>query len=108
MVRAEKATPGPIGPGTRFNSAVASAGHLLEMVIEYTGYDRPQLLASTTTMKQADIEYTLRFEPAEAGTLMRWSGRGPSEGCAPASRTAGDVEGACPGAADLGEPEEAP
>ena len=75
MVRAEKATPGPIGPGTRFNSAVASAGHPVEMVIEYTGYDRPRLLASTTTMKQADIEYTLRFEPAEAGTRMRWSGR---------------------------------
>ena len=75
MVRAEKATPGPIGPGTRFNSAVASAGRPLEMVIEYTGYDRPKLLASTTTMKQADIEYTLRFEPAEAGMRMRWSGQ---------------------------------
>lgn len=75
MVRAEKATLGPIGLGTRFNSAVASAGHPVEMVIEYTGYDRPKLLASATTMKQADIEYTLRFEPAEAGTLMRWSGQ---------------------------------
>jgi uncharacterized protein YndB with AHSA1/START domain len=75
MVRAEKATLGSIGCGTRFNSAVAAAGHPLEMVIEYTGYDRPKLLASTTTMKQADIEYTLRFEPAAAGTRMRWSGQ---------------------------------
>ena len=39
-----------------------------------TGYDRPSLLASTTTMKQADFDYTLTFEPAAGGTRMRWSG----------------------------------
>jgi hypothetical protein len=26
-------------------------------------------------MAQADISYTLRFDPAAAGTRMRWSGR---------------------------------
>ncbi len=26
-------------------------------------------------MRQADISYTLRFEPAAAGTRMRWSGQ---------------------------------
>ena len=44
------------------------------MLIEYTGYDRPALLASATTMQQSDISYTLTFEPAAAGTRMRWSG----------------------------------
>lgn len=75
MVRAEKVTSGPIGEGTQFRSAVGSAGRTAEMLIECTGYERPRLLTSITTMKQADIEYTLRFEPAGAGTRMRWSGR---------------------------------
>ena len=75
MVRAEKITAGPVGKGTRFRSAVASMGRTAEMLIEYTGYDRPALLASATTMRQADISYTLRFEPSAGGTRMRWSGQ---------------------------------
>ena len=75
MVRAEKITAGPVGKGTRFRSAVASMGRTAEMLIECTGYDRPRLLESATTMRQADISYTLRFEPAAAGTRMRWSGQ---------------------------------
>lgn len=75
MVRAEKITAGPVGKGTRFRSAVASGGRTAEMLIECTGYDRPELFATTTTMAQADISYTLRFEPAAAGTRMRWSGQ---------------------------------
>ena len=75
MVRAEKITAGPVGKGTRFRSAVASMGRTVEMLIACTGYDRPTLFATTTTMAQADISYTLRFEPAPAGTRMRWSGQ---------------------------------
>jgi hypothetical protein len=75
MVRAEKITPGPVGKGTRFRSAVTSMGRTAEMLIECTGYDRPKLFATATTMAQADISYTLRFEPAPAGTRMRWSGQ---------------------------------
>jgi hypothetical protein len=75
MVRAEKITAGPVGKGTRFRSAVASTGRTAEMLIACTGYDRPTLFATTTTMAQADISYTLRFEPVAAGTRMRWSGQ---------------------------------
>jgi uncharacterized protein YndB with AHSA1/START domain len=75
MVRAEKITAGPVGAGTNFRSAVASGGRIAEMLIEITGYDRPRRLASTTTMQQADISYTLTFEPATPGTRMRWSGQ---------------------------------
>jgi Polyketide cyclase / dehydrase and lipid transport len=75
MVRAEKVAAPPIGKGTGFRSAVRSAGRTAEMLIEFTDYDRPRLLASTTTMKQADIEYMLRFEPVAAGARMRWSGQ---------------------------------
>jgi hypothetical protein len=45
------------------------------MLIECTGYDRPRLLASATTMQQAEISYMLTFEPAAGGTRMRWSGQ---------------------------------
>ena len=75
MVRAEKITPGPVRAGTRFCSAVASGGRTAEMLIECTGYDRPRRLASTTTMRQADISYTLTFEPVGTSTRMAWSGR---------------------------------
>ena len=74
MVRAEKITAGPVRKGTRFRSAVASMGRTAEMLIECTGYDRPKLFATTTTMRQADISYTLRFDPAGGGTRMRWAG----------------------------------
>ena len=73
MVRAEKITPGPVGKGTRFRSAVESGRRTVEMLIEITGYDRPHRLTSATTMQQADISYTLTFEPAASGTRMRWS-----------------------------------
>jgi polyketide cyclase/dehydrase/lipid transport protein len=75
MVRADKITAGPVGRGTRFRSAVASRGRTAEMLVECTSFDRPRLFATTTTMAQADISYTLRFEPVAVGTRMRWSGQ---------------------------------
>lgn len=74
MVRSEKISDGPIGPGSKFRSAVASAGRPVEMLTEFTDYVRPCRIASATTMKQADIDYVLRFEPVAAGTRMHWSG----------------------------------
>lgn len=75
MVRADKITPGPVRKGTQFRSAVASRGRTAVMLIECTGYDRPRLLTTTTTMQQAEISYMLTFEPAAGGTRMRWSGQ---------------------------------
>jgi uncharacterized protein YndB with AHSA1/START domain len=75
MVRAEKITAGPVGKGTRFRSAVGTPGRAAEMQIECTAYQRPRLFSTATTMRQADISYTLMFEPAAAGTRMSWSGR---------------------------------
>jgi uncharacterized protein YndB with AHSA1/START domain len=73
MVRAEKITDGPVGRGTVFRSAVASLGRTAEMRIECTAYQRPVLLASTTTMRQADFTVRLLFESVPGGTRMRWS-----------------------------------
>jgi hypothetical protein len=75
MVRAEKITGGPVRRGTQFRSAVASMGRPAEMLIECTACDRPNLLATITTMDKAEISYALSFEPASSGTRMRWSGQ---------------------------------
>lgn len=74
MRRAEKVSDGPIGPGTRFRAEMVSMGRPVEMEIEFTGFERPRRLASTTRMSAMDIQYTLTFDPVPAGTRMRWSG----------------------------------
>jgi len=51
IVRPGKITAGRVGKGTRFRPAVASLGRMAEMLIEWTGYDRPTLFASTTTVQ---------------------------------------------------------
>jgi hypothetical protein len=43
------------------------------MAIEYAGLQRPSRLALTTRMAQAEFSGTLTFEPAGAGTRLRWS-----------------------------------
>ena len=108
MVRAEKVTAGPIGKGTRFRSAVRSAGRTAEMLIEFTGYDRPRLLASTTTMKQMDIEYTLDVRARRGGHSHAVVRRGTAQGWTTTAGAAGHLDGRAPGTADLVEPEESP
>jgi uncharacterized protein YndB with AHSA1/START domain len=74
MRRAERISDGPIGVGTRFRAELVNMGRTVEMVIEFTGFDRPRRLASTTHMSSMDIHHTLTFEPVPEGTRMRWSG----------------------------------
>jgi carbon monoxide dehydrogenase subunit G len=69
MTQAEKISPGPIGVGTQFRAVITGAG---EMTIEFTGYDRPRRLASTTHLSGMDITGVLFFEPVPEGTCMKW------------------------------------
>jgi uncharacterized protein YndB with AHSA1/START domain len=71
--RAEKLSPGPIGPGTRFRAEAVTLGRTTGMTIEYTVYERPGRLASSIHMPAADIAGTLRFDPVANGTRMGWS-----------------------------------
>ena len=77
----EKITAGPIGKGTRFRARTAGRGRGVEMIIEFTEFDRPRRLASLTRLGSMDIDYYLTFEPTAYGTRMRWCGelrpRGP-------------------------------
>ena len=72
MLRAEQVSPGPIGLGTRFRAEVANRGRPVEMVIEFTDFERPRRLSSWTRMSAMDIRGTLTFDPIPEGTRMRW------------------------------------
>jgi hypothetical protein len=73
MRRAEQLSDGPIGVGTRFRAEIASMGRTLEMAIEFTGYERPRRLASSTHMSSMDTRGALTFDPVPEGARMRWS-----------------------------------
>jgi|GEM_PF-315996 len=73
MLVAEKLTGAPIGVGSRFRATVGSSRRQVEMGIEYTAFDRPNLIASTTRMAAAEFSGTLTFTSNPVGTLLRWS-----------------------------------
>jgi uncharacterized protein YndB with AHSA1/START domain len=73
MLRAEKVTEGPIGTGTRFVATMKSMGRTFDMTIEFTAYERPTRLGSTSSMSSANTRGTLTFAPHPQGTRMRWS-----------------------------------
>ena len=73
MLRAEKVTDGPIGTGTRFVATMKSMGRTFDLTIEFTDYERPTRLGSTSAMSSADTRGALIFEPHPDGTRMRWS-----------------------------------
>ena len=73
MRRAEKITEGPIGVGTRFKAETTSGGRPVEMIIEFTGFERPRWIREIAQMAAMDLEGTLTFEPLSGGTRMRWS-----------------------------------
>ena len=73
MLRAEKVTEGPIGIGTRFLATMKSMRRTFDITIEFTSYERPTRLGSTSSMSSADTRGALTFEPHPDGTRMRWS-----------------------------------
>ena len=73
MLRAEQISAGPIGLGTRFRAESKSMGRTVEMTIEFTAFERPRRLASSTNLSTMDIRGTLTFDPIPEGTRMRWS-----------------------------------
>ena len=72
MLNAEQVTPGPIGLGTRFRAEVTSRGRPVKMVIEFTDFERPRRLSSSTRTSAMDIRGTLTFDPVPEGTRMHW------------------------------------
>lgn len=73
MVRAELLTPEPVGLGSRFRAEMRTRPRPVVMTVEFTGYDRPRRLASTTRLATMDVRGGLTFDPVPGGTRMRWS-----------------------------------
>ena len=69
----EKISSGPISRGTRFRAATKTTGRPVEMTIEFTEYERPRRLSSSTRMPTMEIRGTLTFDPVPEGARMRWS-----------------------------------
>ena len=73
MRYAEEVSSGPVGLGARFRAEMRTMGRTAEMTIEFTEYEPPRLLASSTHLSNMDIDGKLSFEPVADGTRMRWS-----------------------------------
>ena len=73
MLRVKKITTGPIGLGTRFHGETRTRRKTTEMTIEWTAYERPNRLGSSTHLATMEIDGTLTFDAVPDGTHMRWS-----------------------------------
>lgn len=73
MLQSELISDGPIGPGSRFQAVMSMRGKPVTMTIEFTAYERPWLLASSTHLSNMEIQGALTFDPIPEGTRMRWS-----------------------------------
>lgn len=73
MRRAEQISDGPIGVGTRFRAETVSMGRTVDVVIEFTGHDRPRRIEEKAHMSSMDLHGALTFDPVPGGTRMRWS-----------------------------------
>jgi uncharacterized protein YndB with AHSA1/START domain len=73
MLHAEQTSSGPIGLGTQFRVESKTMGRTVAMTIEFTAYERPRRLTSSTHISTMDVRGTLTFEPVPQGTRMRWS-----------------------------------
>jgi uncharacterized membrane protein len=73
MLSAELVSEEPIGSGSRFRAELKTRRKTMAMIIEFTGFDRPRRLASSTHSSMMETTGALTFERQARGTLMRWS-----------------------------------
>ncbi len=74
MLKAERISGGPIGLGSRFRAELRTRGGTMPMTVEFTEFDRPHRLGSSTHSSMMDTVGAVTFSPVSGGTLMRWSG----------------------------------
>jgi uncharacterized protein YndB with AHSA1/START domain len=73
MLTAELISGEPIGVGSRFRAELQAPGRTMPMTIEFTEFDRPYRLASSTRSSIMSTVGALTFEPVPDGTRMRWT-----------------------------------
>ena len=72
MLRAAQMSAGPVGRGTQFRTEVTNNGQSMEMIYEFTTYERPQRLVAHTIKGPIDVQGTETFAPVPGGTRFRW------------------------------------
>ncbi len=73
MVSAELMSGEPIGLASRFRAELKTGRRTMPMMVEFTEFDRPRRLASSTHSSMMETTGALTFEPRSEGTRMRWS-----------------------------------
>jgi uncharacterized protein YndB with AHSA1/START domain len=73
ILKAEKVSPGPIGPGTRFEQTARAIGHTGQMMIEITECVPPRRLSLITRSSAMRVHGTDTFESLVGGTRARYS-----------------------------------
>jgi hypothetical protein len=73
MLSADLVSDEPIAGGSRFRAQLKAPGRTMPMIIEFTDFDRPWRLASSTQSSMMETTGGLTFEQQAQGTLMRWS-----------------------------------
>jgi hypothetical protein len=48
-------------------------GRAVDMVIQFTGFERPRRIEETVHLSSMDLQGALTFEPVPEATRMRWS-----------------------------------
>lgn len=72
MTESVKLTEGPIGAGTRFRATVLTGGKPLPLMIECTGFEPPDRLASRSVVSGSVVEGEVRCQPVSGGTRFSW------------------------------------
>jgi uncharacterized protein YndB with AHSA1/START domain len=72
IVRAEKLTEGPVGPGARFLAEPKGMGARGRMTLEVLEYDRPHRLHNIVRSSYMQVDGTLTFQEDDGVTRLRW------------------------------------
>jgi uncharacterized protein YndB with AHSA1/START domain len=72
IVRADKVSEGPVGPGTRFVAEPRGTGPKGAMTLTIVEYIRPRRLHNVVRSSYMTVDGTLTFEDTGRGTRLSW------------------------------------
>lgn len=72
ILRAEKVTEGPLGPGSRFVAEPKSMGAKGAMTLEVLEYERPHRLHNLVRSSYLQVDGTVIFEEVADATRLTW------------------------------------
>lgn len=73
IVRADKVSEGPVGPGSRFVAEPRGTGAKGAMTLTIMEFVRPHRLHNVVRSSYMTVDGTLTFEETGGGTRLRWN-----------------------------------